>query len=241
MEKIPTHLALILDGNGRWAQKRGMPRTFGHQEGAKTLEKISDVVRKKGVKYLTVFAFSSENWGRPKEEVSFLMKLFHRYLDSDVKRVMKEGVRLLFIGKRDHFSEDILKKMDALEEKTKNNSDFYMIFALGYGGKQEIVHAAQQIAQKAKDGKILPSEINEEMISDNLWSAKAHVPPVDLMIRTAGDVRISNFLLWQLAYAELFFTPTFWPDFSEEELSSILENFASRDRRFGKIKESKNE
>ncbi len=236
MQKIPTHLAIILDGNGRWAKQRGLPRTAGHLEGAKNLEKMAKVVKNKGIKYLTVFCFSTENWNRPAGEVSMLMNLFREYLNKDASKLVDADVRLHFIGDRSRFGNDMSSKMDELEKKTEKNDGFHLVLALNYGGQAEIVSGVRKIAQKVKEGTLLPEEINESTVADNLWTAG--IPQVDLMIRTAGDIRISNFLLWQLAYAELYWTKAPWPAFNEEELNLALDDFTSRDRRFGSIKEA---
>ena len=236
MQKIPTHLAIILDGNGRWAKKRGLPRTAGHLEGAKNLEKMAKAVKEKGIKYLTVFCFSTENWNRPAGEVSMLMNLFHDNLMRDASELAKAGIRLHFIGERARFGEEMAARMGELEEQTKNNDDFHIVLALNYGGRAEIAAGVRKIAQKVKEGGLRPEEIDERTVSENLWTAG--IPPVDLLIRTGGDLRISNFLLWQLAYAELYFPSVPWPAFNEEELEKALDDFTSRDRRFGAIKES---
>ncbi len=230
---IPKHVAIIMDGNGRWAKQRGLPRTAGHRVGAETLKKILTYAQKKGVKIVTLFAFSSENWNRPKEEVDTLMNLFRSYLKNDIVELAKNGVRVSFIGNRFKFDADIREQMDKLERETHNMTNFHVVLALSYGARDDIVEATRQIAENVKSGSIEPSAIDAALFATHL-STNGIADP-DLVIRTSGEERISNFLLWELAYAELYFTPIFWPDFDEAEFDKALASFEKRQRRFGKV------
>ena len=229
--KIPEHIAVVMDGNGRWAKKNNLSTSAGHKAGAEAMRSISEACREFGVRHLTLFAFSSENWQRPALEVRALMTLFSSYLDSEIRGLHDKGVRIRFIGRRDRFSKGLLKKLNAAEALTMNNSDFHLTLAVDYGGLWDISQAAQKVAQMALDGKIQVAEINEESLSP--FISLSDLPKPDLMIRTSGEHRISNFLLWQLAYSELYFTDTLWPDFDESALLDAIDDFASRQRRFG--------
>ncbi|MDR2902708.1 MAG: isoprenyl transferase [Lactobacillales bacterium] len=230
---VPEHIAIIMDGNGRWAQKRFLPRSAGHKKGAEVLKSILKVIQKKGVKYVTLFAFSSENWNRPKEEVDTLVGLFRTYLDNDLSELHAQKVKVSFIGERTRFPADIVQKMNDLEEKTKNHAAFHVILALSYGGKNDITHAVQKIAQACVSGAKKARDITEDDISGAL--STAGIPNPDLVVRTSGEQRVSNFLLWEMAYSEFYFSPVFWPDFDEDELDVILSDYATRQRRYGKV------
>ena len=236
---LPKHIAIIMDGNGRWAKARGLPRTDGHRQGAKNLERILTALEKRDVHYLTLYAFSTENWKRPKEEVDTLMRLFEEYLSHDIAELDKKDVRIHFIGRKERFSPTLQKKMRELEEKTLKNKAFHLILALDYGARDEILRAAQKFAQDVLSKKTNVSELTETTFSSYLDTED--LPDPDLLIRTSGEQRISNFLLWQLAYTEMYFTPVSWPDFSEKELDAALEAFADRNRRFGNVEDIKNE
>ncbi len=230
---IPKHVAIIMDGNGRWAKQRGLPRTAGHRVGAETLKKVLAYAQKKGVKIVTLFAFSSENWNRPKEEVDTLMDLFRSYLKNDVAELTKKGVRVSFIGNRFKFDTDIREQMDKLEQETSHLNEFHVVLALSYGARDDIIEATRHIADKVKSGIVQPEAIDAALFATHL-STNGIADP-DLVIRTSGEERISNFLLWELAYAELYFTPVFWPDFDEAEFDKALASFEKRQRRFGKV------
>ena len=231
--KIPRHLAVILDGNGRWAKAKGLPRNMGHVEGAKTVEKMCEIVWDKGIEYFTVYAFSTENWNRPKEEVSLLMKLLREYMVGCVKRSMKNNMKVRVIGDKTKLDEDIRKSIAELEEKTKNNTGLKFTIAINYGSRDEIRRAVTSIAEDVKEGKIAPTDISEELISDRLDTAG--YPDPDLLIRTSGEQRISNYLLWQIAYSEFYFAECNWPDFNEKELDNAISAYNKRERRFGKV------
>ncbi len=232
---IPNHVAIILDGNGRWAKAKGMPRTYGHIQGAKTVEEICEVAYNMGIKYLTVYAFSTENWNRPKEEVDALMKLLRNYMKNCLKRANQNNMCVRVIGEKSRLDDDIRKSIEELEEATKNNTGLHFTIAINYGGRDELVRATREIAKKVAAGELKPEEITEEMMNSNLDTAG--LPDPDLMIRTCNELRISNFLLWQLAYTEFYITPVAWPDFSKEELEKAVEAYNHRDRRFGLLKE----
>ena len=227
------HLAIIMDGNGRWALKRGLPRLAGHKKGAEVVINIAKAAKELGVKYLTLYAFSTENWKRPKDEVEGLMNLLRQYLSEDFNELKNNDVRIVFIGQREMLDSDIQERMAKLEEETHLNKSATLQIALSYGSRSEIVHATQKIAQGVKDGDILIKNIDEKMFSSMLYTSD--IPDPDLLIRTSGEKRLSNFLLWQLAYTEFFFTDTLWPDLTKEELKSIIEQYQTRERRYGKI------
>ncbi|MGH8104783.1 MAG: polyprenyl diphosphate synthase [Arenimonas sp.] len=229
--QLPKHLAVIMDGNGRWAERRHRPRSLGHRAGAKAVRVCMDFCIKRGIASLTLFAFSSENWNRPAEEVGALMKLFLHMLDSEVEELHRRGVRITFIGERKDFSDIIRARMLRAEELTKNNRHLTMNIAAGYGGRADIAQAARSLAQDVAEGKITPDNIDEAMLASRM--SLADQAPPDLFIRTGGDLRISNFLLWQLAYTEMWFTETLWPDLDETTLQQAIDDFVNRERRFG--------
>lgn len=234
---IPSHVAVILDGNGRWAKKRHMPRTYGHKVGSQVVEDMLSVVDDLGVKYFTVYAFSTENWKRSTEEVSTLMGILRTYLKDCVKKSMKNNVRCRVIGRREELSDDIVDSIINLEEKTKNNTGLNFTIAINYGGRDEITRAVKKIAAKVKSGEISCDDITEETISCYLdtWE----LPDPDLLIRSSGEQRLSNYLPWQLAYTEFYFTDTLWPDFNREEMIKAFEWYNKRERRFGGVVEDK--
>ncbi len=227
----PRHLAVIMDGNGRWAERRHRPRTLGHRAGARAVQVCLDFCLKEGIESLTLFAFSSENWNRPTEEVGALMKLFLRMLDNEVEELHRRGARIVFIGERSEFSPVIQEKMERAERLTANNRAITANIAASYGGRWDIVRAARQLAAEAAAGKIVPEQIDEALFAGRL--SLADQPEPDLFIRTGGDLRISNFLLWQLAYTEMWFTETLWPDLDETTLRQAIDDFGNRERRFG--------
>ena len=228
---MPRHIAIVMDGNGRWAKSQGKSRSAGHEEGARTLKRIVRAASDMGVEVLTVYAFSTENWKRPKLEVDFLLKLFDSFLEKELAEMHAEQVRLHFIGRRDRFTERFQQRMADAEQLMAQNTGIHFNLAANYGSQDEILRAVRSIAERAAAGKIAPEEIDEEFFSNALDTAGD--PPVDLFIRTSGDLRLSNFLLWQSAYAELYFTETHWPDFTAEELALAIQDFAGRSRRFG--------
>lgn len=230
---LPTHIGIIMDGNGRWAKKRGLPRSAGHSAGADTLKKIVTECNNMGIKYITVYAFSTENWKRPKEEVDYLMNLLLSYLRDAEKTLAGENVVIRAIGSRKELSEEIQEQIVKTEEFTKNNTGIIMNIAVNYGSREEITTAVKKIAQKAAEGEIKSDDITSEMISDNLYTKNQ--PDPDLIIRTSGEERISNFLLWQLAYSELWFTNKLWPDFNKSDLLEAIYDFQNRGRRFGGV------
>ena len=232
---IPKHVAIILDGNGRWAKSKGMPRNYGHIQGAKTVEDICEIAYNMGIQYLTVYAFSTENWNRPDDEVSALMKLLRNYMVNCKKRANQNNMCVRVIGDKTKLDTDIQEKIGDLEEATKNNTGLHFQIAINYGGRDEIRRAVGKIADKVKAGELLPEEITEQVIENHLDTAG--LPAPDLLIRTCGEQRISNFLLWQNAYTEFYFTPIAWPDFSKEELEKAVEAYNRRDRRYGLVKE----
>ena len=236
LKKIPTHVAIIMDGNGRWAKKRNMPRVKGHYEGMQTVKKITKYASKLGIKYLTLYAFSTENWARPKEEVSYLMDLPEKMFASFMPELMENNVKVEVIGVVEKLPENTRKAVEDAIEQTKNNTGLKLIFALNYGSKDEIVTAVKRIAQGATNNEYKVEEIDEQLISDNLFTKDT--PDPDLLIRTSGEQRISNFLLWQIAYSEFIFTKVAWPDFVEEEFYKALLEYQSRDRRFGGLNEN---
>ena len=236
LRKIPTHVAIIMDGNGRWAKKRNMPRVKGHYEGMQTVKKITKYASKLGIQYLTLYAFSTENWARPKEEVSYLMDLPEKMFTSFMPELMENNVKVEVIGVVEKLPENTRKAVEDAIEQTKNNTGLKLIFALNYGSKDEIVTAVKRIAQGATNNEYKVEEIDEQLISDNLFTKDT--PDPDLLIRTSGEQRISNFLLWQIAYSEFIFTKVAWPDFVEEEFYKALLEYQSRDRRFGGLNEN---
>ena len=232
---IPKHIAIILDGNGRWAKAKGLPRKFGHIEGAKTVEVICEEAYKMGVQYLTVYAFSTENWNRPKDEVDALMTLLRNYMKTCLKTAEKNRMCVRVLGDKTGLDEDIRNRIAELEKATENNDGLHFQIALNYGGRDEIVRATKLLAMKVKNGEMNPEDITEDLLSDCLDTR--NIPEPDLLIRTCNEQRISNFLLWQLAYTEFYFTPVAWPDFSKEELTKAIEAYNKRDRKYGLVKE----
>lgn len=232
--KVPAHVAIILDGNGRWAKAKGMPRNYGHMQGAKAVEDILEIARDMGIKYLTVYAFSTENWNRPETEVSALMTILRQYLKSSIKKSMKNNVRCRVIGERSKLSDDIQAAIKELEDTTAGNTGLQFTIAINYGSRDEITRAVRKIAARCKDGEFNPEDITEEMISSELDTAD--LPDPDLMIRTCGEQRISNYLLWQCAYTEFYYTDVCWPDFDENQLRMAVESYAGRTRKFGGLK-----
>ena len=233
---IPQHVAIILDGNGRWAKSKGMPRNYGHMEGAKTVEKICEEAWKMGIKYLTVYAFSTENWKRPKEEVEALMKLLRNYMKSCLKTAAKNDMVVRVIGDKTGLDDDIREKIDELERASANNQGLNFQIAINYGSRDEIVRSVRKIMEDVKTGKIEAEQMDEAMFDSYLDTAG--IPSPDLLIRTSGEQRLSNFLMWQLAYTEFYFTDVPWPAFSKEDLEKAIEKYNSRDRRFGGVKEA---
>ena len=227
----PVHVAIIMDGNGRWAMARGLPRSAGHKRGAESVRKSVKGAILNGVSYLTLFGFSSENWKRPPDEIRDLMGLLRLYLKSEIKDLHKEGVRLLIIGDRVNLDKDIIEIIQSSEEMTKNNTRLTLIIALSYGGRAEILHAAKQIGKDIVQGDLQISDIDEDTLSERLFTKD--IPDPDLLIRTSGEQRLSNFLLWQCAYTEFIFVDTLWPDFAEADLESAIKVFQNRERRYG--------
>ena len=234
--KIPNHVAIILDGNGRWAKSKGMPRNYGHVQGAKQVELICEKAYKMGIQYLTVYAFSTENWSRPQDEVDALMKLLRNYMKNCLKTAEKNRMCVRVIGDKTRLDEDIRMRISELEEATKNNDGLHFQIAINYGGRDELRRAVAEIAEKVKTGELQPEEVTENVIADHLDTRG--IPEPDLLVRTCGEQRISNFLLWQLAYTEFYFTPVAWPDFDEAELRKAVDAYNARDRRFGGVKEA---
>ncbi|MBP3622350.1 MAG: isoprenyl transferase [Lachnospiraceae bacterium] len=231
---IPEHVAIIMDGNGRWAKKRLMPRNFGHKAGAKTVEQICEDAHDLGIKYLTVYAFSTENWKRSVEEVTGIMNLLRNYLVDCIERASKNNMRVRIIGDRTALDKDIVEKIEELEEKTAYCDGLNFTIALNYGGRDEIRRAVTKIAEDTRSGKLLESNIDESLISSYLDTR--NMPDPDLLIRTSGELRLSNYLIWQLAYTEFYFTDVLWPDFSIKDLEDAIRYFNGRDRRYGGVK-----
>ena len=234
-ELTPRHVAIIMDGNGRWAKQRKLPRTAGHKQGVNVIQEIIKACGKAGVKYLTLFAFSSENWQRPKSEVTALMDLFMQSLKNEVQNLAENGVRLKFLGQTDAFSKKLSQQIQYAEELTANNDKLFLNIAANYGGKWDILQAVKKIIQEVNNGNLKLDSINEDIIEMEL-STKG-IPAPDLFIRTGGEQRISNFLLWQLAYTELYFCDILWPEFSSKELEKAFESYRLRQRRFGRTQE----
>lgn len=230
----PQNVGIIMDGNGRWAKKRGLPRQAGHVTGAQVFRKITKYCEKRGVKFLTVYAFSTENWKRPQEEVDAIMNLLRQYLKESLADFQKENIRTRFIGDRTSLAADIRTLMEEAEEATAQKDGMVLNIALNYGGQQELVHAAQTLAQRVKNGELQPSEIDEQMLQNALYTEEQ--PPVDLILRPSGEYRLSNFLIWQSAYAEfVFMDDILWPDFKEADLDAAFAEYARRHRRFGGV------
>ncbi|MFQ7309751.1 MAG: isoprenyl transferase [Mediterraneibacter sp.] len=233
--KIPQHVAIILDGNGRWAKSKGMPRNYGHAQGSKNVERICEEAWRMGIKYLTVYAFSTENWNRPKDEVDALMKLLRNYMKTCLKTAAKNDMKVRVIGDIEPLDEDIKKRIGELEAATVDNGGLNFTIALNYGSRDEMTRAARRMAQDCADGKLDPDKIDESVFESYLDTHG--IPDPDLMIRTSGEQRLSNYLLWQLAYSEFYFTDVPWPDFTKDELVKAVEEYNHRHRRFGGVEE----
>lgn len=229
--KLPQHLAIIMDGNGRWAEKRGLPRSAGHREGAKAVRKVIDCCLNLPIPILTLFAFSTENWKRPKNEVTYLLKLFERVLSKEKVNLIKNKIKMNFIGRLNDLPNSLNKKMNELVESTKGNHNLTLNIAINYGGRAEITDAFKSIIRKIAEKKLTINEIDENIIRDNLYTY--NLPDPDLLIRTAGEMRISNFMIWQIAYSELWVTPIFWPDFDQNNLIEAIRNYQKRVRKYG--------
>lgn len=232
---IPNHVAIIMDGNGRWAKKRRMPRNYGHAQGSKTVEKICEDAYRMGIKYLTVYAFSTENWKRPKEEIDALMKLLKNYLETSIATSKKNNMRVRIIGDISGLSDDIQVKIRELEEASRMNTGLQFQVAINYGSRDEIIRAVKALSKDVKDNRVALDDIDEEMFSQYLDTRG--IPEPDLLIRTSGEQRLSNFLLWQMAYTEFYFTDVLWPDFNKDELLKAVEYYSGRKRNFGAVTE----
>jgi undecaprenyl diphosphate synthase len=235
-QKIPQHIAVIMDGNGRWATSRGLPRIAGHRQGAKTLKELLRCCKDWGIKALTAYAFSTENWQRPVEEVNFLMHLFERLLRRELAQMHREGVRISFIGDLSALPKSLQTEMERSMAETLNNQAIHFTVAVNYGSRNEITKVCRQLAQLVEQGELSAQEVNESLVEQHLYTADT--PEPDLLIRTSGEMRLSNFLLWQMAYTEMYFTDIFWPDFNREAFYQALLSYQSRDRRFGQVKAS---
>ena len=233
---IPQHVAIILDGNGRWAKSKGMPRNYGHAQGSKNVEKICEDAYRMGIKYLTVYAFSTENWNRPQDEVDALMKLLRNYMKTCLKTAAKNDMKIRVIGDVTRLDEDIRGRIAELEESTKNNGGLNFQIAINYGSRDEILRAVRRLARDCKEQKLKPDQIDERIFEGYLDTHD--IPDPDLLIRTSGELRLSNYLLWQLAYTEFYFTDVHWPDFTKEELMKAIDQYNARDRRYGGVKEA---
>ena len=227
------HVALIMDGNGRWAKQRGLPRTKGHEEGCKRIIEIFDAVKANHIYAMTLYAFSTENWNRPKSEITLLFKYLDKFFKDNIDTFMKDGIRVQVMGDITRLPKHTQNTVIRAIEQTKNNDNYVFNIALNYGSRQELVKATKEIAKEVKEGRLDIDSINEDTISDHLYTK--NLPPVDLMIRTSGEQRLSNYLLYQLAYSEFIFTPTYWPDFTKEKFEECIKEFSKRDRRYGKI------
>ncbi len=232
-ERIPTHIAIIMDGNGRWAKALGKERYEGHLEGVNSVRECIKAARRNGVKYLTLYAFSTENWGRPIEEVNALMELFCKSVIAETPELIKQGVKVVMIGRRDRFSERVCSHLQQIEHDTAAGEDLTLVLAFDYSSRDEITTAVKSIAQKVASGEMALEDISEHTIAQSLYTAS--IPDPDFIIRTSGECRLSNFLLWQASYAEMYFTPVMWPDFKQEQFDKALEAYASRERRYGKL------
>ena len=232
---IPKHVAIIMDGNGRWAKDKGLPREFGHQNGVNSVKSIVQEAYKSGIEYLTLYAFSIENWDRPSDEVSSLMSLLVSTLRDEFDEIFDKDIKLNAVGEINSLPKEVVSELKFIVNKTKNNRKMNLTLALSYGGKQEIFNAVKMIADKVKNNLIELNNFDDSIINSHLYTK--NLPDVDLLIRTSGEQRISNFLLWQIAYAELYFTDVYWPDFSKDDFNLALENYKSRERRFGKTSE----
>lgn len=233
---IPKHIAIIMDGNGRWAKKRNMPRTYGHKKGSENLKTIALACHDLGIKALSVYAFSTENWNRPKDEIDYLMKLPGEFEETFKGRFEEHDIRVMFSGRRDRFNQNVQDLIERVEEKTKDRQGMILNICFDYGGQFELTEAMKQIAQQVKNNDLKIKDITEDTIANHLYTKE--LPPLDLMIRTSGEQRISNFLLWQIAYAEFIFAKTYWPAFNEKKLYKAIKEFQKRTRRFGGLKEA---
>jgi len=231
LQKLPKHVAIIMDGNGRWAKQRGLNRIRGHEEGAESVRVIVRATREIGIPWLTLYAFSEENWRRPKYEVEALMVLLKRFLQSEVQEMLDNGIRFQAIGRLHKLSNDVQRTLRETAEKTASNRNMVLTLALSYGGRQEVADAVRKMVERVEAGEIRSSDISEALLSEHLYTA--NMPDPDLLIRTSGECRVSNFLLWQIAYAEIFMTPTYWPEFRKEEYVEALIEYQKRERRFG--------
>lgn len=231
--KIPKHIAIIMDGNGRWAKAKGLPRTVGHTNGAKALQRIVEACQKFGIQTLTVYAFSTENWARPKDEVDFLMNLFAKYLKNQAKKLIENKIRFRVLGDKSRFSQEIQNSMIKLENETKDFTEFNLNVAMNYGGRAEILKATREIAEDVKIGKLNLDDIDEKLFAQHIYTCEQDDP--DLIIRTSGEQRLSGFLLWQASYSEFYFPKVHFPDFDENELKLAIEEYTKRDRRYGKV------
>lgn len=232
-QQVPAHVAIIMDGNGRWAKRRGMPRFFGHRQGVKALKTAVRYASKRGIAALTVYAFSTENWRRPREEVEFLLELMYKTFVQEIEELQREGVRIRLVGDRSNLSPDILKIWSQAEELTRDNTGLNLNVAFNYGARSELTQAVRQLAQQVAEGQLTPEEITEEQVTRMLFTWPT--PDPDLIIRTGGEMRLSNFLLWQAAYSELYVTNVLWPDFGEKDFELALQDYAGRERRFGQV------
>ena len=229
---VPVHVGVIMDGNGRWAKKRGLPRKFGHREGAKNFRTITRHAKEIGVQYITFYAFSTENWKRPQDEVDSIMDLFEKYLD-EVNDFVEENIRVRFIGDRTRLSKTLQRKRAKVEEDSKDFDSMTLILAINYGGRDEICHSVKKIAQMVKDGSLEPDDITQDIIQQNLYTEE--IPSLDLVIRPSGEQRLSNFMIWQAAYAEFYYTNILWPDFKNDDFDKAVIAFSERNRRFGGV------
>lgn len=229
---VPVHVGVIMDGNGRWAKKRGLPRKLGHREGAKNFRAITRHAKAVGVQYITFYAFSTENWKRPKDEVDAIMELFEKYLD-EVRDFVEENIRIRFIGDRSALSETLQRKMASVEEDSKDFTAMTLVLAINYGGRDEICHSVKALARKVREGTLDPEDITQDMIEANLYTEE--IPPLDLVIRPSGEQRLSNFMIWQAAYAEFYYTNILWPDFKNDDFDRAVLAYSERNRRFGGV------
>jgi undecaprenyl diphosphate synthase len=232
-QRLPRHVAIIMDGNGRWAKKRLLNRIKGHEKGADSVRAVVKACREIGIRYLTLYAFSTENWARPQIEVDALMALLQKFLKTEAEELLANNIRLRTIGETHRLPNEVRRSLEEVISQTRHNDGLNLILALSYGGRSEIIHAVREVAAATAAGKTLPSAIDDDLLASKLFTRD--IPDPDLLIRTSGELRLSNFLLWQLAYAELHFTPTLWPDFGKEEFIQILADFQRRERRFGKV------
>lgn len=235
MERIPQHVAIIMDGNGRWAKSKGLDRIFGHREGVDSVDKVMEAASDLGVKYITLYAFSTENWNRPEQEVNALMEILSQALKKYIEKISKNNVRLMVVGDKSQLSQLTFSNLSEAEKMTEMNTGLTMILAISYSSRWEIVEAAKRIASEVKAGSLNVDQIDEKVFSDHL--ATAGIPDPDLLIRTSGELRISNFLMWQLSYSELYFTPVSWPEFKKEQFFEAIIDYQKRERRFGKTSE----